>query len=104
MKQIKKNQERQKEIESLKQELDSLREKIKKLEQKSNQATNLEIFEANSVDLLKVIKTIGRGPQSEVYEVSREQNFALKVFYLESAKTSSKKRLKSKNKKKFLIN
>lgn len=75
----------------LKDENGLLLEKVKKLEsktenvQKQNQKSNsfqLEIFEPTAIDSLKVVKTIGRGESSEVFEVSREQHHALKVLFV----------------------
>ena len=60
---------------------------------------NLQIFEVNEIDQLKVIKTIGRGAQSEVFEVSQEKHLALKVLLTESVQTGSKHKSKTKSKK-----
>lgn len=70
-----------------------LREKIKKMESKTetekvqktdSKSFELELFEPEAMDNLKVVKTIGRGESSEVFEVAKEQHLALKVLDISS--------------------
>lgn len=83
------------EVKKLKDDNKKLRQKVKKLEAKSdtNDTTKgavvkLDLFEPAEIDALKVVRTIGRGGQSEVFEVTREQRLALKVLFLDGANKS----------------
>ena len=48
----------------------------------------IDLFDTQSIDGLKVVKTIGRGGQSEVFEVIRDQRLALKVLFVEGINKS----------------
>lgn len=63
------------------------------IQSESQNQSNIEIFQSNSIDNLKVIKTIGRGINSEVYEVSHEQHLALKVLCITSNNKEQFKKL-----------
>lgn len=65
---------------NLKEENTKLRKKIKRLEMRKNDDTNqqtlksknltqLELFDQKTINKLKTVRTIGRGRQSEVFEV-----------------------------------
>ena len=92
------------EIEHLKDEIKKLKEKIKQMESQK-ETTNvplivpeLQIFEPKEVDQMKTLRTIGRGAQSEVFEVSQERHLALKVLLAVSPQTVSKSKSKKKSK------
>ena len=81
----------------LKEENKKLKEENKKLKQKvKNQVEQekgrtppkFELFEPEMIDGLKVVRTIGRGGQSEVFEVTREQRLARKVLFIEGINKS----------------
>ena len=74
----------------LKEDNTKLRRKIKEIDSKNGETsstiggvTKLELFDPEGIDALKVVRTIGRGGQSEVFEVTREQHLALKVLFIE---------------------
>ena len=49
---------------------------------KTQQESKLELLGSGEIDHLKIVKKIGRGSQSEVYEVTREHHCALKVLLI----------------------
>ena len=57
--------------------------------------SKLDLLESREINELKIIKKIGQGSQSKVYEVTREQHYALKVLLIseESNKTGSNSNL-----------
>ena len=78
-----------------KDEISKLKQKVKNLEEKtaaesptSRGASKLEILEPEGIDALKVVRMIGRGGQSEVFEVTRDERLALKVLFVEGANKS----------------
>lgn len=83
------------EISKLKEDNRKLNEKVKMLEEKSDTESaaksgnsKLDLFDPEEIDSLKVVRTIGRGSQSEVFEVTREQRLALKVLFIEGRSKS----------------
>lgn len=66
---------------SLKKKLDESQKRINEIEKKKEQA--LDIIDTETMDKLKKIKSLGRGATSEVFEVIREEQLALKVYYPE---------------------
>lgn len=75
------------EIIHLQEENNSLQKKLKKLKKNktNNQPQNhfnLELLDGNEIDKLSIIKSIGRGSQSEVFDVTREQHYALKTLLM----------------------
>ncbi|KAK8841497.1 hypothetical protein M9Y10_027116 [Tritrichomonas musculus] len=78
----------------LKEENTKLKQKVTKLEEKSDKEVikpiKLELFDTESIDALKVERTIGRGGQSEVFEVIRGQRLALKVLSFDGANKSDR--------------
>ncbi|KAK8840115.1 hypothetical protein M9Y10_031053 [Tritrichomonas musculus] len=83
------------EIFSLKSKLIEKEKRIKELESENRQLRDtktterskakscLEIIDTATLDNLKRIKSLGQGATSEVFEVSREERLALKVYYPE---------------------
>ena len=83
----------------IKDENSNLKTKVKELEEKLEAESSklakakikkLELFDPDRIDALKVEKTIGRGSQSEVFEVTREQRLALKVLFVEGINKNDK--------------
>ena len=81
-----------KENESLKNTISDLREKVKKLTTTITppSSSGLELFEQETINKMKHYEVIGRGSQSEVVRVTREEEFALKIL-LVKAKTKKTK-------------
>ena len=79
VKSLSKLREAEKEISKLEEENSKLKQKVKKLEEKSDKevirAMKLELLDKDSIDALKVVRTIGRGGQ----------RLALKVLFFDGA-------------------
>lgn len=76
-----------------------LLEKVKKFEssqlKKSDTSTKkneLDILSVENISQLKQVEALGRGSQSQVVKVSREQFFALKILDIKVKKTKSSKK------------
>lgn len=72
-----------------------MKQKVKNLEEKTaaessmnRGASKLELLDPEGIDALKVVRTIGHGGQSEVFEVTRDERLALKVLFVEGANKS----------------
>lgn len=84
----------EKENESLQNQLKELKKKISSITKQTNTSSSvgnksktqqesiLELLGSQEIDQLKIVKKIGQGSQSEVYEVTREQHYALKVLLI----------------------
>ena len=59
------------------------KEEEKKVTNGSKKGSSLDILDIDTLDKMKKIKSLGRGATSEVFEVTRETRFALKVYYPE---------------------
>ncbi|KAK8839798.1 hypothetical protein M9Y10_031506 [Tritrichomonas musculus] len=84
----------EKENESLQNQLKELKKKISSITKQTNTSSSvgnksktqqesiLELLGSQEIEQLKIVKKIGQGSQSEVYEVTREQHYALKVLLI----------------------
>ncbi|KAK8883177.1 hypothetical protein M9Y10_045827 [Tritrichomonas musculus] len=81
-------------ITSLNDEVSSLKEKLKEYEKqekrKEEKVPELQIYDVETIDNLTRIETIGRGAQSEVVKVGKQEIYALKILEADLAKLKSK--------------
>ena len=90
------NNQLKEQVARLEEENERLKKEVKKNKtdetkvSKDHQTSNkLDIFQCNEIDELSVVKTVGRGAQSEVFEVSRDQQLILKVLLVSGSKNDS---------------
>lgn len=90
---LKQKEEYEERIKQLESENSKLRKNAKSENEKSRMSNKndlqLDLFDCKTVDDMKVVKTLGRGGQSEVFEVTHDQHMALKVLLLYDSKNDT---------------